>query len=154
MATYTASSCQTSAGGFFLSPPRYLENGVVSRSSQFTFTTSASAGDVVQMVPVPKGAQIVDVSLAINGGMATGSNLAFSIGDGNSASRYAGSASVAAATNGNAIFRMTNGGGLGYSYSTDDTVDVVLGTVGSMSAQMAMRLTVTYQFDNAPDGNG
>ena len=153
MATYTATASQTNASGFFLNPPRYIENGVVSRSAGFTFTTSASSGDVVQMIPIPKGAQVVDVILAV-GGMAAGSNVAFTVGDGNLTSRYVASASAAAGIAGGVIIRANNALGTGYSYSADDTIDVIPGTVGSMSGQMALRLTVLYQFDNATDGNG
>lgn len=152
MATYTSTACQTSSGGFFLNPPRYIENGVVARSAAFTFTTSASSGDVVQMVPVPKGALILDTQLDV-GGLAAGSNVAVNVGDGNSTGRYNTSASVAAGVNGGAIFRMTNAAGGGYSYSADDTIDVIMGTVGSMSGQAVLRLTVFYSFDNASDGN-
>lgn len=152
MATYTASSAQTNASGFFLAPPKYNEKGVQARSAAFTFATSASSGDVVQMFGIPKGAEVLDVSLTI-GGMATGSNVAASVGDGNVTNRYIASASAAAGVAGGAVLRMNTGTGAGYSYSAEDTLDVVVGTVGSMSGQMVLRLTAFYVFDQAADGN-
>jgi hypothetical protein len=144
MATLTASSCQTSSGGFFLSPPRYIENGVVARSALFTKTAAESAGDVIQMVPIPRGAQILELNLTFGlGGGATTIN----VGDGNSTGRFAASMSTNVAT----VQRAT--AGLGYSYSADDTIDIVIGTATSASAVGTYRLTVFYAFDGAADGN-
>jgi hypothetical protein len=151
MAAYTSTLCQTNASGFFLQPPKYVHETVIGRSAAFTFTTSASSGDVVQMVNVPKGCQVHDVILCVNGGLATGSNLAFNVGDGNATGRYVTSGSLAAATGGGMIFRTNSTNG--YSYSAEDTIDVVVGTVGSMSGQMAIRLTVFYSMDQSTDGN-
>lgn len=153
MATYTSTACQTNnGGGFFLNAPKFIENGVIARSVNFTFTTSASSGDVVQMVPVPKGAVVLDVTFAVTGGHGATSNLAFTVGDGNSTTRYSTSQSGAAAVGGGFFWRMNNAAGLGYSYSAEDTIDLIPGTIGSMSAQMTVRLTVTYAMDQATDG--
>lgn len=153
MATLTSTACQTSASGFFLSPPKYIENGCIARSVNFTFAVSASAGDIVQMVPIPRGASIADVQLDVNGGMGATSNVGFTVGDGNSQTRYLTSSTAGAQTGGGALFRMNNGAGGGYSYSADDTIDVTIGTIGSMSAQLSMRLTVLYSMDQASDGS-
>lgn len=143
MATLTASSCQTSSGGFFLSPPRYIENGVVARSAIYNFTVAQSAGDVVQMIPIPKGALILDVQLLPSLG---GVTFAANVGDGNSGTRF-----IVSATANAVVARNTTG--LGYSYSADDTIDVTMVTIGSGSAAGSIRLSVMYSFDNAPDGN-
>lgn len=145
MATFTASSCQTSASGFFLNPPRYIENGVVARSAVYTFTAAQSAGDVIQMVPIPRGAMFIDAIVAPNIG---GANFTFGIGDGGSAGRFGNSLSTSGAT---ALVRANAGNG--YSYSVDDTIDITIQTATSASAAGTVRLTVTYSFDNAPDGN-
>src|SRR5262249_44535092 len=126
MATYTSTACQTTASGFFLNAPKYIENGVVARSAVFNFTAAQSAGDVIQMVPVPKGAQVIGVSsLHVPG--AGGAVLVWNVGDGNATARYQASVSVSAAAILNTI-------GLGYSYSADDTIDVLMGTVASATA--------------------
>lgn len=140
MATFTASACQTSASGFFLSPPKYIQNGVIARSAVFTKTLAESAGDVIQMVPVPKGAVVVELNATFGlGGGATTIN----IGDGNSTGRFAASLS----TNVALVQRAT--AGLGYSYSAEDTIDIVIGTATSASAVGTYRLTVMYAMDQS-----
>lgn len=145
MATFTSTACQTSSGGFFLNPPRYIENGVVARSVVHTFSAAQSAGDIVQMIPVPKGALILELSTVYAG--LGGGALTTTVGDGNSATRYNGSVS----TNLASVVRAS--AGLGYSYSADDTIDLVIGTATSASAGTTIRMNVLYSFDNAADGN-
>lgn len=145
MATLTSTACQTSAAGFLLNPGRYIENGVVARSAQYTFAAAQSAGDVVQMVPVPRGALMLGV-FATYAGLG-GASLTTVVGDGNSTTRYNGSIS----TNVQSVVYATQG--LGYSYSVDDTIDILVGTVTSASIGTSVRLTVLYSFDNATDGN-
>lgn len=145
MATYTSSACQTNAAGFFLNPPKYIEQGMIVRSALYTFTANQSAGDIVQMVPIPKGAQIADLSCQIDGKAAGADFVLNGIGDGNSVTRYS-----ATSASGSAVTRLTNG--LGYSYSTEDTIDVRIGTVTSATAGGSLRLTVTYSMDQSTDG--
>lgn len=141
MATLTSTACQTSASGFFLNPPKYIENGSIVRSALYTFVAAQSAGDIVQMVPVPKGAQIVDVSVQIDGKAAGADFVLNGVGDGGSAARYS-----VISQSGSAVLRMS--GGLGYSYSVDDTIDVKIGTIVSATAGGSLRLTVTYTMDS------
>lgn len=142
MATLTSTACQTSASGFFLNPPKYIQNGVISRTAIYTKTAAESAGDVIQMVPVPKGASIVDVYAVFGlGGGATTLN----IGDGNSTGRFAASVSSNVA-----VVQRANVG-LGYSYSAEDTIDIVIGTATSATAVGTYRLTVLYAMDQAGD---
>lgn len=144
MATFTTSSAQTNAGGFFLNPPRYIENGLVARSASYTKTAAESAGDVYLMLPIPKGAQMVDLILQPTMG---GGSVTMNVGDAGSATRY-GSLSCAAS------IAVHAASGIGYSYSVDDTIKMTVGTATSASAVGSFRLTAIYQFDNAPDGNG
>lgn len=148
MATLTSTACQTSASGFFLNPPKYIENGVIARTAIFAFTAAQSAGDVIQMVPIPKGAVVIDTATVFTPG-AGGPVLTWSVGDGNSSQRYQTSVSATAATftRGNAV-----GNGGAYSYSAEDTIDIVVGAVASATAAGSIRLTVTYAMDLATDG--
>lgn len=147
MATFTATAAQTNASGFFLNPPRYIENGVVSRSAAFNFALAQSAGDVIQMVPIPRGAMVIDIVMAASN--MGGANFTYGVGDGNSTTRYLNSQSTSA----NGPVARPYISGSGYSYSADDTIDVIMQTAGSASAVGTLRLTVLYQFDNATDGN-
>ena len=146
MATLTSTACQTSSGGFFLNPPKYIDEGVIARTALYTFAAAQSAGDIIQMVPVPKGAHIHDV-IANYGGLGGGA-LTTTVGDGNSATRYNGSVSTNLAN----VVRAT--AGLGYSYSAEDTIDMVVGTATSATAGVTVRLTVIYSMDQTLDGTG
>lgn len=146
MATFTSTACQTfNGGGFFLTPPKYIETGVIQKSVIYTVTTAASQGDIVQMVPVPKGAVIIDINALVLAPVSMTYTLA--VGDGNSATRYLASATGGTQT----IIRAT--AGLGYSYSTDDTIDVSWTVIGSASISSTVRLSVLYSMDQTTDGN-
>lgn len=147
MATFTSTACQTSASGFFLNPPKYIENGVIARSAIFTFGLAQSAGDVIQMVPVPKGAVVHDVIPVFLPGATA--NVTYGVGDGGSAGRYLNSFS----TSGNGAVARLLTAGLGYSYSAEDTIDITIQTAGSASAGGTVRLTVLYSMDQATDGS-
>lgn len=139
MATLTATAAQATVQA------KYIENGVIARTCQYTFAAAQSAGDVIQMVKVPTGAHVHDV-IANWAGLGGGA-LTVTIGDGNSATRYSGSLS----TNVAAVTRAT--AGVGYSYSAEDTIDIVVGTATSATAGVTCRLTVLYSMDQAQDGN-
>lgn len=145
MATFTSTACQTSSGGFFLNAPKYIDEGVIARSAIYTFTAAQSAGDIIQMIPIPKGAAIHDVLVQCDG-KAAGADIAVQAGDGNSVARYIATAS------GSAVTRLT--AGLGYSYSAEDTIDVKVSTVTSATAGGSVRLTVVYSMDQSTDGTG
>lgn len=145
MAVLTSTACQTSGSGFFLNPPKYIENGVIARSVIYTFAANQSAGDIVQMVPVPKGAHVTDVIAQIKGKGAGADFVLNGVGDGNLQTRF-----VTTSASGSAVARLTNG--LGYSYSVEDTIDVRIGTITSATAGGSLRLTVMYAMDQSTGG--
>lgn len=147
MTTLTSTACQTSVSGFFLNPPKYIENGMVARTAVYGFTAAQSAGDVIQMVPIPKGAVVLDTVTTFTPG-AGGPVLTWIVGDGNSTNRFQISASATIASSVHA-----NGGGIGYSYSVEDTIDITVSAIGSATAAGTVRLTVFYAMDQATDGN-
>jgi|SRR5882672_371232 len=140
MATLTASAAQAT------SPAKYIENGMVVRSCKYTFAAAQSAGDVVQMVKIPSGAHIHEVLMNYAG--LGGASLTTTVGDGNSASRYYTSFSTNTST-----ILVRNLAGYDYSYSAEDTIDVVIGSVGSASIGTTIAMTVYYSMDQAQDGN-
>lgn len=121
MATFTASVAQPGI------QPKGLRVGLVGVKSSFTTTLSAVAGDIVQMVKVPKGATPLHVMLT---GAPADGHIVVKVGDGVSTGRYisAGTLSVGGV---NAISINTEY--VPYTYSTDDTIDVLL-SVLSISA--------------------
>lgn len=139
MATFTATAAAA--------PAKYIERGMISRSCLWTFSAAAaSAGDVVQMIRVPAGAHIHDLSVVpdFNAASAT---FAVNVGDGNSGARF-----VASATADVTVIRAT--AGIGYSYSAEDTIDITVATAGSASVGATVRVTVFYSMDQATDGTG
>lgn len=103
--------------------------------------TFVATADVIQMVKVPSGAIIHDVAVACSASIATAS--AIGVGDGNSTGRF-----IAAATNfGNGaatLLRLTVPAGVGYAYTADDTIDILMGTVTTPVAGSVIKLTATY----------
>lgn len=148
--TFTATSCQTNASGFFLNPPKYIENGQIVRTCVINLNSiaSATASAVIQMVPVPRGASINEVKLTIDA--AGSATYILNVGDGTTNNRFI---TVSTASVGSATVRMNNPAGDGYSYSADDTIDITMGGAGTTSAQGVVRLTVWYSMDQATDGN-
>ena len=143
MATLTA----TAAGSTV--PAKYIVNGTISRSVSFNPNgTALSAGDVIQLLKVPKGAVINDWVLAISS--SAQSYTVTGLGDGNSATRYLGSQSLVLVQ----VVRLGGGttvtaGGMGYSYSAEDTIDLTIGTVTSgTAANCDIFFTVHYTLDN------
>jgi hypothetical protein len=145
MATLTATAAQSTV------PAKYRINGTVTRVVDYslgaTGNPNLSTGDVIQMVRVPAGACIVDISLCVD--QLSGGNYTFGIGDGNAAGRYYTSLSSGSTS---AMFIMSNAAaqqaGVGYSYSAEDTIDITASTVTTATASGVLRLVVSYTLDN------
>lgn len=144
MAVLTASACQTNASGFLLNPPKYIERGMIARTVTYTFVAAQSAGDVIMMVPVPRGAQIND--LIVQGGFVAGSgSITVTPGDGGVANRFGSLSAVNVAVHATL--------GIGYTYSADDTIDLAVTTVTTATATGSVRLSVFYSMDGSTDGS-
>ena len=138
MATLTASAAQSTV------PAKYLFKGEVGRVVSYTCNPALSAGDVIQMLRVPNGCTIVNLRFwtdLFGGGNATITG----IGDGVVTNRYMGSAST---SNSLAVVLTITPQAIGYSYSVEDTIDIVIGTVTSASAVGVLYMAVTYTNDN------
>jgi len=97
----------------------------------FAATETISAGLVLQMVPVPSGARILGVTVAMGIPLDAAAGV-FSVGDGSLTNRFITGASISTSI----VARMTQG--LGYKYSLSDgvvaplrfdTIDVNFGAV-------------------------
>lgn len=133
MATLTATAASSTV-------PAQYNIGPTVRSVSFNpGGVALSAGDVIQMVRIPKGANIVDMTLAISSSVQ--SYTITGLGDGNSNVRYLASQSLVLIQ----AVRMSVGSGFGYSYSAEDTIDITMGTITSgTAANCDIRLVVTY----------
>lgn len=113
MATKTAN--QASAGV----QPKALRVGLVNVVATYSLDQSLSNGDVVQMLKVPVGARLVDGYL-IYASSGQGSLI---VGDGVDTDRYITQTAISAGVTATVRF---NGIPAPYSYSTDDTIDVMI----------------------------
>ena len=167
--TFTSTACQTFQNtGFFLNPPKYLEEGYVIRAATFNFgapyaSVSATASAIIQMVPIPKGAQVHDVILSWD--VLAGGAYTVKVGDTNSDARYIPLCSITASGCvhlGQSLSNLlgsiglitvsTISGGMGYSYSADTTINITVSAAGNATATGAVRLSVMYSFDNNQKG--
>jgi hypothetical protein len=133
MATKTASKA---AAGI---QPKGLSVGLVAVTSIYSLTTSNSAGDVIQMIKVPKGATPIFVSLA---GAGTGIG-SVNVGDGVSAARYITNYLNSAAS----VTSPINTNYSPYTYSVDDTIDITVSAVSSGTLAGAFVMTAIFAMD-------
>ena len=136
MTTRTASKAQSTA------QPKGLSVGLVAVTSIFSMGAgqSISAGDVIQMIKVPKNGTIIWMGMTSNYVQA-----ALSVGDGLSNARYLLEASTSAAF---ATHTHKPGGTyVPYTYSTDDTVDIFVSLVSVSSIAGAFNLTAIISMD-------
>jgi len=134
MATVTSNQC--SAGV----QPKALRVGLASIVAVYSPNGSMSSGDVIQMIKVPSGGRVVylDVQYQLSG---VGS---FVVGDGISVARYIG---ATASSSGIGIVRLGAAGitYTPYTYSTDDTIDLVQSSsVNVSSGAVYMTAVIEY----------
>lgn len=133
MATKTASKC---AAGV---QPKGLSVGLVAVTSVYSLTSSNSAGDVIQMIKVPKGATPVYVAVS-GAGTGVGS---VNVGDGVSAARYVSNYLNSATS----VTQAINTNYTPYTYSTDDTIDITVSAVSVGTVAGAFIVTAIFAMD-------
>ena len=137
----TRSSSKVAAG----TPAKGLSVGLVAVTATYSVAaaTSLSAGDVIQMVNVPKGATVIYVALSGGSGDAL-----CSLGDGVSDTRYLAYSSMGSVTS--VVRTITlNASNVPYVYSTDDTIDVFVSTVSVGTITGGFNLTILFSKDTA-----
>ena len=135
MATRTSSQVATGIS------PKGLRVGLVAVTGTYSVGagTSLSAGDVIQMIKVPKGATPIYVALSNGSG-----DCLIEVGDGVDADRYITSVTQSSAQ---PVLRTINSNFVPYAYSTDDTIDVTIGTVSVGTITGGFRMTAIYTMD-------
>src|SRR5574341_1393531 len=115
--------------------------GVNSKTVEYSFSTSISAGDIVNMFKIPSGCVVVDVVCRYTAATAAGP-LQLDISDQSATERYIASISATGVTRATA--------GIPQSYSADDTVRIyATGTIASNSpVGGTVRVTVLYKMDD------
>jgi hypothetical protein len=139
MATLTSS--KVDAGD----PAKILPTGLCAVSAVYSVNASLSAGDVIQMVKVPKGAMVVFAQLA---GIGTNQEAIIALGDGGDNDRYMDHATMSASTAAPRILNYTSCA-TPYVYSVDDTIDIAVSTVSLDTIGGGFHLTVFFTKDTA-----
>jgi len=94
---------------------------VLSRTGTYLATAALDANSIIQMVPIPKGAQVLDIILKTS---ALGTARTIDVGDGGDIDRFVDGGDASGA----ALFRLSAVAGLNHEYTADDTIDIkVLG---------------------------
>jgi hypothetical protein len=132
MATKTAN--QASAGV----QPKALRVGVASIVATYSLDASLSNGDVVQMLKVPVNARVIDLYLVY----ASNGQGSLRVGDGVDTDRYI---SDVATSSGLTATQRMNGLPAPYTYSADDTIDVVV-SASAQASSGAIYLVATVEY--------
>lgn len=137
----TKQSSKVAAG----TPAKLLPTGVSVVGAVFSIDISLSAGDVIQMVNVPKGARVVYAALS---GIGTNQEALVALGDGVDNDRYMDHGTLGAVTT---APKLLNHGAISapYEYSVDDTIDIAVSTVSLDTIGGAFHLTVMFSKDVA-----
>jgi hypothetical protein len=143
MATFKSDKAQAAAAR------RYSHRGLVIEHATYSGSATLSAGDVIQMVKVPAGARVKDWSVSTND-LGSSSTATLRLGDGLDTERYFGSAQISDGVTRIKTGAVGNHADHGYEYSADDTVDLVVASLGgnSQTSNPSMKLTLSYYCDN------
>lgn len=122
--------------------PKGLRVGLVAVTGTYSVAaaTSLSAGDVIQMVKIPQGATLISMSLVGGSGDAL-----ITVGDGVSTARYLGSVTMSSAQ---PTVRVINTASVPYTYSTEDTIDITVGTVSVGTITGGFDMTCVFSMDS------
>lgn len=121
--------------------PKGLKVGLVAVTGTYSVGagTSLSAGDVIQMVKVPKNAQLIYMKLVGGSGDAL-----VTVGDTVSTARYL--SSVTMGSNSSTV-RTINTFSAPYTYSLDSTIDITVGTVSVGTITGGFDMTCIFSMD-------
>jgi len=137
MATYTSSLMNTNQKA----APR-VGGQAVTVYSELAVTT-ATAGDVYKMIPIPSGARIVDWGMGADDIDSNGTpTVTLSLGDSGSSTRYVSASTIG--QTGAAPVDAKLKTGYGNLFSADDYIAITVGTGAATFAAGSVRCHVTY----------
>lgn len=111
---------------------------------EYSLAAALALNDVIQMVRVPAGARVTDLSLAATD-LDTGGSpaITLSVGDGGATARYISASTIGQA--GGIANGISVATGFGYLYTAEDTIDVLVAAGPAIGATSGtVRLAVTY----------
>lgn len=124
-------------------------NSVVSTFAHPTTGDGSAAGDIIEMVKVPKGAVVLEVWLTSEDlDTSTAPAIELDVGDGGDVDRFIDGATIGQA---GGIVRLGSGvaaaamdGAFGFAYTVDDTIDVKVVAAAGTKAAGTITLGVLY----------
>lgn len=134
-------------------PAKATPQNVLAVSAKYTLAAALVINDVIQMLTVPKGAQILSLTLTSDDLDSNGTPLiTLSVGDGALVDRFIKASTVAQA---GGVARLGDGltvsllsGANGYQYTVEDTIDVkVIAAPATGATAGDITLTVLYHLD-------
>lgn len=125
MAIYTATGAQLAV------QPKGLRVGLTAVRSTFSIAVTLSAGDIFQMIKVPANATPMYIQF---GGTNPTPSYLMLVGDDILGSRYRSYATYSAAGGMQLAWANLNTPTPPYTYSTDDTIDIIISTVTASNA--------------------
>lgn len=159
MATLYAQN-QFNTNGTQRAGARWVQGETLTITGQFNLSAALALNDVIQMVPIPIGAKIQGLTLSVTDLDSDGSPaITLSVGDGSSTARFVSASTIGQTggniTNNSCITLTASSGviatGLGYTYTADDTIDVLVAAGPATGATSGVvQLTVTYYCGERP----
>jgi hypothetical protein len=114
--------------------------------AKYTVAAALVLNDVIQMVKIPAGAKIVDLTLSCTDLDTNGTPaIVLDVGDGSDTDRFIDGSTIGQA---GGIARLDQHGGHGYAYSAEDTIDVLVQVAPATGATSGtITLTVKYTME-------
>lgn len=123
---------------------------VIAVHAEFELTAALADNDVIEMVKVPKGAQILEIILGAND-LDSATTVVIDVGDGDDPDRFIDGATIGQAGGsarlGSGVAAATNDEAFGYVYTADDTIDVTIEAGPTTASSGFITLTVLYHCD-------
>lgn len=104
-----------------ITPDHAKVGGVLNRIGEYTVTATLTANDVVQMVPIPKNARIINMNLGFSGANVDST---LDVGDGGDVDRFFDGIPTGMVDNKFTLFSDGTTNGMNYTYSAQDTIDI------------------------------
>ena len=124
--------------------------GLTSITGTYTLpsTSDLDTNDLIKMVHIPAGATVLEVIVDIPAtGIDTSTGLEWTVGDDGDEARYI-SANTTGRSSAGGIVRMNVGGGGGYKYTADNTIDIKISAGATTNVTSGtVKLTVIYTMD-------
>lgn len=135
MATVTAVEAQAGI------QPKANRVGLTAVTTEYSLTSSGSVGTTILMIKVPQGATLVGGYV----GTSHAGQLTVQVGDGNSTGRYFAEQTLSAGMGMVNVFTATPA--RAYTYSVEDTIDIVISRVSVSTLGGAFFLTCIFSMD-------